>query len=38
MISGLSQDLTIFDISEYNIHSWILQLKSSTFFEETEID
>ena len=38
MIPGLPQDLTIYEISECNIDSWILQLKSSTLFEETEID
>ena len=37
MISGLSQDVTIYEISECNIDFWILQLKSSTLFEETEI-
>ena len=30
-------DLTIYEISECNIDSWILQLKSSTLFEETKI-
>ena len=30
-------DLTIYEISECNISSWILQLKSSTLFEETVI-
>ena len=33
-----SKDLTINEMSECNIVSWILRLKSSTLFEETEID
>ena len=36
MTSGLSP--TVYEISECNIESWILKLKSSTLFEETEID
>ena len=33
-----SKDLTVNEMSECNIVSWILRLKSSTLFEETEID
>ena len=33
MTSGLSEDLTVYEISECSTDSWILQLKSSTFVE-----
>ena len=38
MTSGLSENLTVYEIRECNIDSWIIQLKSSTLIEETEID